>query len=52
MIEPFCFEVATLRKRYVFRASSAVECKEVEYLTRRKLATIKENLAHRPLAAP
>ena len=51
--EPFCFEVATLRKRYVFRASSAVECKEwVEYLTRRKLATIKENLAHRPLAAP
>ena len=43
--EPFCFEVATLRKRYVFRASSSHECKNwVNYLTQRKFAAIKEGL--------
>ncbi len=51
--EPFCFEVATLRKRYVFRASSATECKEwVDFLTRRKFATIKEGLGHAEVSAP
>jgi len=48
----FCFEVSTIRKNYIIRASSQQEAEEwVQAIKTRKLMAIKEGLGHAPVEA-
>jgi hypothetical protein len=45
--EPFCFEVSTLRKRYVFRAANDEEANSwVQFINQRKALGHKQKLGH------
>eukprot|EP01041_Mallomonas_annulata_P009848 gene9848-20485_t len=48
-LDDLCFEISTLRKSYILRATSADECKSwMNEIRKRKQLSIKEGLGHLP----